>query len=69
MTVEMGVSLFVGIVVVLVMCATWWGRGRRMREVAAIEQHVDSLDGRRPALRVVPRHATPKQSAKATKRK
>ncbi|MBP8274768.1 MAG: hypothetical protein KAY59_10075 [Acidobacteria bacterium] len=72
MSVEIGVSIFVAAVTLVMIGATWYGRSKREPFVRALEHHYQSLDGtRKPDLRVVPRekHPTPKQSQKAARKR
>jgi hypothetical protein len=72
MSVEIGVSIFVAVVVLVMIGATWHGRAKREPFVRALEQHYQSLDGtKRPNLRVVPRekYPTPKQTQKAQRKR
>ena len=72
MSVEIGVSIFVALLTVAMIGATWYGRAKRMPFVRELELHYESLDGtQRPRLRVVPRekHPTPKQTQKAQRRR
>lgn len=73
MSVEIIVSIVVGLVTLVMIAATWHGRAKREPFVRALEVHYESLDGQRqrPALRVVPRerHPTPKQTARASRKR
>ena len=71
MSVEIGVSIFVALLTVVMIGATWYGRAKRSHFVRELELHYESLDGSRPRLRVVPkeRNPTPKQTAKAARKR
>lgn len=73
MSVEIGVSIFVATLTLVIIAATWHGRAKREPFVRALEVHYQSIDGLRPRpnLRVVPRekHPTPKQSRAATRKR
>lgn len=72
MTLEIGVSMFVAVLTLVMIGATWYGRAKREPFVREVEQHYQSLDGtRRPNLRVVPRekYPTPKQTQKAQRKR
>lgn len=73
MSVEIGVSIFVAVVTLVMIGATWHGRAKREPFVRDLEHHYQSLDGlkRPPVLRVVPRerNPTPKATAKASRRR
>lgn len=72
MTLEIGVSVFVAVVFLVVMAATWIGRAKREPFVRELEMHYESLGGtKRPHLRVVPRekYPTPKATQKAQRRR
>lgn len=70
MTWEIGVSIFVAAVTLVMIVATWHGRAKREPFVRELERHYHSIDSARPALRVVrEKHPTPKATTKATRKR
>lgn len=73
MSVEIGVSIFVAVVAFALIVAIWRSWAHRAPFVRELELHYQSLDGT-PRTKTVPipkreRHQTPKQTAKATRKR